>query len=131
MHPGPGNQLALLAFTAPTADNYTFAGQFADQDIAGGGGVEVAAMLGNGTVLLPVTFMPAVSNPVAINFSRSLAAGEKVYFALGANGHNHFDSTGIQLNVTDTAQSASVPEPASIAFVGLGAVAIWLKRRRS
>ena len=73
----------------------------------------------------------AVSNPVAINFSRSPAAGEKVYFTLGANSHNHFNSTVIQLNVTDTAQSASVPEPASIAFVSLGAVAIWLKRRRN
>lgn len=40
-------------------------------------------------------------------------------------------STVIQLNVTDTAQSASVPEPASIAFVGFGAAAIWLKRRRN
>ena len=131
MHPGNGGQLALLAFTATTADNYTFAGQFADQDVAGGGGVEVSAVLGNGTILLPTTIMPANSSPVAINFSRSLAAGEKVYFALGARGDYSYDSTGIQLNVTDTAQTSSVPEPASIAFVGLGAVAIWLKRRRN
>ena len=93
MQSGNGLELAILTFTAPTADNYTFAGRFADQDVAGGGGVEVEAVLGNGIVLLPVKFMPAVSSPVAIKFLSSLAAGEKVYFALGANGSYDFDST--------------------------------------
>ncbi len=126
LHPSPDGAMSVLAFTAPAPDVYTFAGEWADQDVDGGGGVEIWTALGNGTILAH-DIMPWVSNPVAINFSQSLTSGQSVYFVLGYNGDWGFDSTGLKLNVTDS----SAPEPGSMLLVGWSAAAVWLKRRVS
>jgi hypothetical protein len=88
----------------------------------------VSAALGDGTFLLATTAMPAISSPVAINFSQALAAGQSVYFTLGANGSCFYDSTGIQLPVDDGLRSL-VPEPSTVVLLSLGAAALWFKRR--
>jgi hypothetical protein len=130
MHPGSDLNLAVLAFIAPVAANYTFEGEFADHDVVGGSGTDVAAVLGDGTYGVPFTTMTAVSLPVTINFSRALSAGERVYFVVGANGEYSYDSIGLQLTVNDDIESAGVPEPSSVILTGLGAAAVGLLRRR-
>ena len=126
LHPASDGAMAVVAFTAPTPDVYTFTGEWADHDVLGGTGVEIWTALGNGNVIAHGT-MPAVSSPVAINFSQSLTAGQSVYFVLGYGGEYTFDSTGLKLDVTDSASAA--PEPSSLLLVGLSAAAVWLKRR--
>ena len=41
LHPGSDGTVAVLRFTAPTADAYTFNASFIDQDISGGNGVSL------------------------------------------------------------------------------------------
>ncbi|MBI5083000.1 MAG: PEP-CTERM sorting domain-containing protein [Acidobacteria bacterium] len=120
--------MSVLAFIAPTADTYYFSGQIHDHDTVGGNGVRFSAALGNGT-LLSDTSAGAVFSPVVFNFSQALAAGQKVYFALGAQGDFSYDSVGLSLNVRDSAL-APVPEPGSLVLVPLGAAAFWALRRR-
>ncbi|MEO8373385.1 MAG: PEP-CTERM sorting domain-containing protein [Candidatus Solibacter sp.] len=126
LHPSSAGDMSVLAFTAPMADVFTFLGEWADHDIVGGGGVEVWTALGDGTILAHNT-MPAVSGPIAINFSQSLAAGQSVYFVLGFAREWTYDSTGLKLDVSDSGTAS--PEPGSMLLVGLGAAAVWLKRR--
>lgn len=129
LHPASDLTMAVLVFTAPATATYLFTGEFTDHDLDGGDGVDVSALLGNGTFLLSTTTMPAVSNPVAINFSRALGLGESVYFTAGARGSYVYDSTGLSLQVAESQQSSPIPEPGSFALAGLGAAALWLKRR--
>ncbi|HYP07422.1 MAG TPA: PEP-CTERM sorting domain-containing protein [Bryobacteraceae bacterium] len=130
LHPGANLDLSILAFTAPVAANYSFVGEFADRDVLGGNGVQVSAVLGNGSFLLNTTNMAAqaAGSPVAINFNRSLAANETVYFVLGASGEYSYDSIGLKLAVDD--QLSGVPEPSSILLTGMGAAALAFVRRR-
>jgi len=126
LHPYFDGTMAVLAFTAPAPDVYTFTGEWAYHDVVGGTGVEIWTALGNGTILDHNT-MPAVSGPIAINFSQALTGGQSVYFVLGYAGEWTFDSTGLKLDVSDTGTAS--PEPGSMLLVGLGAAAVWLKRR--
>ncbi len=128
LHPASALNMAVLAFVAPSAGLYDFSGEFRDHDTAGGSGVRFSAALGDGT-LLSDTIAGAVFSPVAFNFSQSLAAGQRVYFALGAQGDFSFDSVGLNLAVRDQA-GAAVPEPGSLVLVPLGAAALWALRRR-
>ena len=41
LHPGSDGTVAVLRFTAPTADAYTFNASFIDQDLSGGNGVSL------------------------------------------------------------------------------------------
>ena len=130
MHPGANLDLSVIAFIAPAAANYTFVGEYIDQDIVGGSGVQVSAVLGDGTFLLGPTTLGAVFNPVAINFTQNLSAGQALYFAVGANGEYTYDSTGLKLNVTDDLTTGgAVPEPSTLLLTGLGSVAALVVRR--
>jgi hypothetical protein len=132
MHPGANLDLSVIAFIAPTAANYTFTGEFRDGDTVGGNGVEVASVLGDGTQLLSPTSLPSIFNPLGINFTRSLSAGEAVYFTVGASGEYSYDSVGLRLSVAD--DLGAVPEPSTWVLTATGsvaAIACRLRRRQS
>jgi len=129
MHPGNSGQLAIVAFTAPSAGSYSFSGEFASHGGPRGNGVDVSAVLGGGTFRLNTTVMPASSGPVLINFTQALTLGQSVYFTLGANGEFSFDATGLKLVVTDGQSGSPIPEPSSVILLGLGAAVLWMKRR--
>lgn len=130
LHPGVDGTLAIVRFTALITGSYTFLGQWMDDDIVSGNGVDLYARLGDGTDLL--TSAEHVPNwrstPLGISFTQSLTAGQSVYFAVGANGEYTFDSVGLQLNVTGPSPA---PEPGTVLLVGLSSAALWFKRRRT
>jgi hypothetical protein len=131
LHPGQNLDLSVLAFIAPTAANYTFVGEFADRDVAGGSGVALSTVLGNGTFLVGPNIVGSVFNPVAINFTQNLSQGQAVYFVVGANGEYSYDSVGLKLDVTDDlTTSGNVPEPSTLLLTGLGAAAVLMRRWR-
>jgi hypothetical protein len=130
MHPSANLNLSVVAFIAPVAANYTFKGEFADHDVVGGNGTNVAAVLNDGTFGVAFTTMSPVSSAVEIDFTRALSAGQRVYFVVGANGDYTYDSIGLNLTVDDDLVNAGVPEPSSMILMGLGTGALALLRRR-
>ncbi|WP_337189349.1 PEPxxWA-CTERM sorting domain-containing protein [Phenylobacterium sp.] len=123
LHPGPSSEVAIVQFIAPVAGLYTFAGAFSYNDIYPTG-VDVAAY---------VSGVSQIANAVdAFNFGATLAAGQKVSFAVGAAGNWTYDSTGLALTVTGPDVGA-VPEPGAWAMMilGFGAAGSVLRRRRA
>jgi hypothetical protein len=130
LHPDSDLDWAVLAFTAPSAGSYTFTGQYVDHDVAGGGGVVLAALLGDGTYFLNSTQGADFSaSQVAINFAQSLSLGQRVYFAVGANGEWTFDSVGLSLTAQSKDGPGEVPEPGTMVLLLSSGALLWFKRR--
>jgi len=124
MHPGPGNELAAIRYTVPSAGVYDLSGYFGAGDGLGGGAFGKI----DGYVYKNATSLWSVLDTTSTHtFSLSavaLAAGDTidVVVGFGSDGYT-YDSTPVNLSITP------VPEPATIAGLGL-ALAAFAKRRR-
>lgn len=117
LHSGPSGQLSVARFTAPTANSFTISGKFGAGDV---GTVDVY-ILKNGATLFSALNS---STDQTFNLSQTIAVGDTIDFVVGPAGGNPFDSTPL------TATISSVPEPATIAFLGLGVAALLRRKRR-
>jgi hypothetical protein len=133
-HPDNGGTDAVLAFTAPTAGDYEFAGTFSRLDTVptgGNGVITIEAATGNyGGGLSPI-FTQAIPNGAygsGFTFKNRLTlnAGQSVFFGVNNNGEYTFDSTGLTGTIT------AVPEPATWAMMigGFGLVGAAMRRRQ-
>jgi hypothetical protein len=122
LHPGPGGEYAVLAFTAPAAGQYALNAQF----FPGDSGATDATIVLNGNTATPAFYFPSTDvNPVATgNFA--LALGDQVRFAVGFAGSFISDSTPL----TATLTFSPVPEPGTLALLGLGGIIVVLACRR-
>lgn len=123
LHPGYGNEFAIVQFIAPISGMYNFAGAFSANDTSPNS-VDIAAY---------VSGVSQIANARgAFNFDTALTAGQKVSFAVGAAGNYTYDSTGLALNVTGPDPVGGVPEPTSWALMilGFGGAGAALRRRR-
>ncbi len=124
MHPGPSNELAAIRYTAPSSGLFDLSGYFGAGDGIGNGasGKVDTYVYKNSTQLWSV-----LNTPSTHTFSLSavsLAAGDTIDLIVGFGSDNYiYDSTPVNLTVTP------VPEPATIAGLGL-ALAAFAKRRR-
>ena len=101
MHPGPGNEFAVIRFTAPGNSVYHLAGSFFGHDLAPT--TTDVHILANGTSVFDgaVNGFGPGSGP-AFNLSIPLGAGGSIEFAVGfgANHDFHSDSTGLSVQIT-------------------------------
>ncbi len=113
---------AILRFTAPTSGIYTIDGNWQQLH----NGVTNDLILHNGT-----TIFSSFGNSL-FNLTETLTVGDHIDFIVNQGpGNIYGDTTG--LFATLSIESAAVPEPASIAMWGLGALGMIFagrKRRR-
>ena len=138
MHPDgyengiPG--LTVLSWLAPTSGVVAITYSFTDMDPHGGDGVDWFIDLGDGTGNLasgtvwssgtPTTGVQTIPG-VPVN------AGDRVNFIVspGASGSHVFDSTQVTALISLDSLDV-IPEPATMALLGLGLAAIARRRRR-
>lgn len=127
MHPGVAGgslEFATLRFTAPTTSIYNVFGHWWMGDPNGGpanGFVNIYIDI-NGT---PFYFGAPTNIEEITSFIVSLNAGDKVDFIVGAAGDYSYDTTPMNMVLTDLENnpSAAVPEPVSIVLWGFGTMA--------
>lgn len=127
LHPGAGNEIAVVQFIVPTTGTYVFSGGWHAHDISPNS-VDVSAYIGGAQQFSSV--MSGGSR--AIDFNADLSAGDRVSFLLGSAGSYFHDSTGFALTVETQAVGAPVPEPATWALMimGFGSAGAMIRRRR-
>jgi len=124
MHPGPGGQYSILRFTAPTTTNYTISTGFFGCDFVGPTTTDVNVFFNNTIIFSDTVSTFATLPTTSFVFPLALSAGDTIDVAVGTSGNGYsFDSTGVNFSME------SVPEP--VTLVGLGALALVARRRRS
>ncbi len=88
---------------------------------------------GKGPLLVTYTNLNTTPRDLFYTFTSTQLTSLNTYaadgrFALGFDPDCHFFNDGVSLDVT---VSQPVPEPATMAIMGIGAVAVMLKRRRA
>jgi hypothetical protein len=117
--PTPFGDLAILRFTAPTADTYVVGGQF----FAGAPGAQSGAVYANG--LLLQAFGVTTDSSVFSFSPVSLPVGGTIDFVVGNNGNFLFGATPLSVVISP------IPEPMSAALFVLGCVAFASLRARN
>jgi hypothetical protein len=124
VHPGPNNQLSMARWTAPSAlGMVNVTGSF----LSGDSGAVDVYVVKNASTAAPIILF-SVANTFAdqaFATSTSVLAGDTIDFIVGAAGGFTSDSTPLIAHI------AAVPEPASLAALGLGAAAFLRRRKRA
>ncbi|RYG71093.1 PEP-CTERM sorting domain-containing protein, partial [bacterium] len=124
IHPGPNNQLSMARWTAPSAiGTVNITGAF----LSGDSGAVDVYVVKNASTATPVILFSAANTfaDQAFATSTSVTAGDTIDFIVGAAGNYNNDSTPLLAHI------AAVPEPGSIAALGLGAAALLRRRKRA
>lgn len=140
LHPGPtAAEDAIVRFTAPLADTYTYAGHFGlvGYDATGvqvGVHDQTGSQLSGGGPTAASPGFEIFGGTVAFSGTVTLAAGE--YIDIGVNNGGSFfgDSTVMSFTMTPASYQppTAVPEPASWAMLiaGFGLTGAAMRRRR-
>ena len=111
LHPGAGNQFAVVRWTAPVANIFNISASWTDLDPNGGNGASGHVVI-NGTNIIAMERIWDNGGTGTCFDTFSIIAGDTVDFALGSRGSYIFDSTGFDATI------AVVPEPAAISLIG-------------
>ena len=126
LHPGPNGEFSVFRFTSPTTSLFNVSGSFSSVDYWVGATTDVH-ILRNGISLLDGLlnggFGPGTGP--SFNLDIPLNSGDQLDFAVGwGNDSINWDSTGMDALITE------VPEPNSIALVGLSGIILLLRRKK-
>jgi hypothetical protein len=123
LHPGPQGEVAVLRFTVPSAGQYLISADFFGQDYVGPTTTDVHILLNGTSIFDDVVSDYGISHPFSTTLT--MAAGSHLDFAVGfgSNQTYLYDSTGLAATIT------SVPEPSTLALVGLAAGLLYRVRR--
>lgn len=118
-HPGLEGEFAVIRWTAPTEGSYDLTVAFRGDDFVGPTSTDVFVMHDNG--LLFSGGVNAFGPGPSFTSVLPVQAGDTIDFLVGVgqNGNYFNDSTGI------SATLSAVPEPSSLALLGLGLLALW------
>jgi hypothetical protein len=134
LHPGPDNQnapFAVLRFTAPTTAQYNVVAQFFVGDTGGStGGDTDANILLNSNAAAPVFFAATTNTNPLFNQTVTLAAGNTLDFIVGSKGDFTFDTTPLNVRLTNV--STAAPEPSALALLApiLPIAGMVIRKRR-
>jgi hypothetical protein len=109
LHPGPGGEVSILRFTAPSDGTFAVSSSFTSQDVAGA--TTDVHVLHNGASV----FDGNISSEKFAKFSESFvgAAGDTIDIAVGfGNGSFSNDSTGLDATITMTPSEHGCDIPA-------------------
>ncbi|RYG37690.1 PEP-CTERM sorting domain-containing protein [bacterium] len=118
LHGGIDGTIAVASYKFATAGAYAITGAFGDGD---SGSVDLYITSGANTYLSSLN----VSGNQAFSFILNATAGQTIEFAVGTAGAFGSDSTPLSANID------AVPEPASMAALGLGGLALLRRRRKA
>ncbi|HYZ86060.1 MAG TPA: PEP-CTERM sorting domain-containing protein [Bryobacteraceae bacterium] len=121
LHPGT-QSLAVVRWTAPYTASWVFSGQFESIDSAPTG-VDTLVADGSSTISGQPLAGPTGTQSTFL-FSRTVAAGSSIYFAVGNAGNLSNDSTGFNVAISD------IPEPGTIGMIVAGLGLTLIARRR-
>ena len=130
LHPGAGGGQAVVRWTAPEDDDYSFSGAFSVADFQVLTTTTDVTITEDGAELLAGE-LDGVLGPTTIPFSfeRSLTVGQNIDFIVGFGDDEsfNFDSTRLEVDII----SAAVPVPAALPLLiaGLGLLRIVSRRR--